>query len=1047
MDTRRRERGQAVSLLLCFLLSLGMLLGPARFAQAQERAGTITGTLTDASGGVMPGVTVTITNNETKRSTVVVTGDDGVFSARALDPGRYTVRFELSGFAPQEAPNVILLLGATATVDATLKVGALTEAVQVIANTSLIDTGAMTRQRNIPAEEFDIIPKGRSFQALATALPSVNSGELEGGFQVNGASAGENNFLVDGVSVVSLVHGNQRQDAVFEYLQEVQVKTSGLEAEFGGALGGVISAVTKSGGNTFMGSVFYHYTGNRLRSSSGIEQRLVIDPATQNRAYFVQDDDQTFNRSEIGGSLGGPIVTDRLFFFGSVSPRMEKLTRNYVLDSGQSTSIGRDRKTWSAFGKLTYVPTNRLQLNGSTLWTPDKATGSPVGYDGATENSSTSSLAGLVARQTLGFEVPQWNASYSADYTLSDTMLVSVRGGFMKDNYFDTGVSKAQTFEYATSAVGLAGVPAQFAQPAGYSNLPRTNIKDHDITTRQFADVSLSKTVAAGGHHQFKGGFGYARATNDVDLAYPNGGYVTVFWNSVYTSDVPGVGSGRGTYGYYTIDDFGTKGKTGANILSLFVQDNWSVTDRLTLNLGIRSENEDIPSFRPDIQKVGIHFGWGQKISPRAGVAYDVFGDGRMKISGSYGRYYDWTKYELARGTFGGDIWTTRFRSLDDPDPTKLSRAALTGRNLWNSEPDSYKDSRIPSFGSDVVDPKMKPMAQNTYNLGAEYQVAANTTFGINFVRTNLLRTIEDIGTLVDGSEAYIYANPGEGLGKVAITTGRTPPYDMPKPKRNYTALEFTANRRVSRNWFLGGSYVFSRLYGNYPGLVNTDEVTAPGRVSVGAQEAFGQRVRPGTNASRAWDLDEMMFDSHGNLGVDGLLPTDRPHVGKVYGSYRFDFGTNVGVNFYAGSGTPVSKSVQSVYRYPILVEGRGSLGRTPTLTQTNLLVSHEFGVASGKRIRLEFNALNVFDQKQVRHVFDTVNRIGANGRVLPSSALRLVNENLQNGYNYEALLAATPDAAKPAGTAGAGYRDPRYQMGDMFNPGFQGLLTIRFLF
>jgi hypothetical protein len=310
-----------------------------------------------------------------------------------------------------------------------------------------------------------------------------------------------------------------------------------------------------------------------------------------------------------------------------------------------------------------------------------------------------------------------------------------------------------------------------------------------------------------------------------------------------------------------------------------------------------------------------------------------------------------------------------------------------------------------------------------------------------------LIRTIEDIGTLVNGSEAYIYGNPGEGLATTAITTGATPPFTMPTAKRNYTAVEFTANRRFSNNWFLGGSYVVSRLYGNYPGLVNTDEVTPPGRVSRGAQEAFGQRTRPGTNASRAWDLDEMMFDSHGNMGVDGRLPTDRPHVVKVYGSYLFKFGTNIGLNFYGGSGTPVSKSVQSIYRYPILVEGRGSLGRTDALTQTDLLVSHEFGVGGTKKVRMEFNALNIFNQEQVRHVFDTVNRIGANGRVLPSSALTLASQNLQNGYNYDAILATRPDAAKPAGSPGAGTTDPRYQMGDIFNPGFDGRFTLRFLF
>ena len=1023
---------------------LGLATGQAF---AQERFGVVSGTVIDQSGGVLPGSMVTVTNNETQRSITVTTGSDGIYYARALEPGRYSIRFELSGFTTQQAPNVLVLLAETARVDATLRVGGVTEAVQVVAERQLIDFSATTRQRNIPSEEFDTIPKGRSFQNLATALPSVNSGELEGGFQVNGASAGENNFTVDGVSVVSLVHGNQRQDAVFEYVQEVQVRTSGLQAEYGGALGGVISAVTKSGGNTFKGSLFYHYTGSWLRSNNGFDKRLVLDPATQNRAYFLQDDDQTFDRNEVGGFLGGPVVRDRIFFFGSASPRVETLTRTYLINDGQqSAEVERDRKTWSAFGKVTYVPTSQLQINGSSLWTPDRAVGSTVGYDGAQKNWSTSSAAGLAARRELGYEVPQWNVAYTADYTLNPTTVISARGGYMRDNYFDTGVNKSQTYEYATSAVGLAGVPGQFAQPAGFSNLPRTRINDHDITTRNFVDLSLTKVVSAAGSHQFKGGFGYSRVTNDVELAYPNGGYVTVFWNTVFTSDATGK-AGTGTYGYYTIDDIGTKGKTGANILSLFVQDNWAVNRRLTLNLGLRTENEDIPSFRPDIQDVGIHFGWGQKIAPRLGFAYDLLGNDRMKISGTYGRYYDWTKYELARGTFGGDIWTTRYRTLDDPDPTKLSRSALTGRNLWTDEADSFKDSRIPSFGSDVVDPDMKPMAQDAYNLGVEYQLANNTVVGVNFVRTNLLRTIEDIGTLVNGSEAYIYGNPGSGLAKTAITTGQTPPFDLPEAKRNYTALEFIANRRFSNSWFLSGSYVFSRLYGNYPGLVNTDEVTAPGRVSVGAQEAFGQRTRPGTNASRAWDLDEMMFDSYGNLGVDGRLPTDRPHVLKMFGSYSFDFGTDVGLNFYAASGTPVSKSVQSIYRYPILVEGRGSLDRTPALTQTNLLISHEFGLAGGKRLRLEFNAVNLFNQKQVRHVFDTVNRIGANGRVLPSSALRLIDQNLLNGYDYDALLATTPDAQKAPGTAGAGYQDPRYQMGDIFNPGFDGRFSIRFLF
>jgi outer membrane receptor protein involved in Fe transport len=113
---------------------------------------------------------------------------------------------------------------------------------------------------------------------------------------------------------------------------------------------------------------------------------------------------------------------------------------------------------------------------------------------------------------------------------------------------------------------------------------------------------------------------------------------------------------------------------------------------------------------------------------------------------------------------------------------------------------------------------------------------------------------------------------------------------------------------------------------------------------------------------------------------LDGLLPTDRTHVVKLFGSYLFKTGTTVGVNFYGGSGTPVTETVQSVYRYPIMVEGRGSLGRTDALTQTDLLVSHDVKMGGSKRLRLEFNVLNLFDQQQVRHVFTDLNRIGANG-------------------------------------------------------------------
>ena len=207
------------------------------------------------------------------------------------------------------------------------------------------------------------------------------------------------------------------------------------------------------------------------------------------------------------------------------------------------------------------------------------------------------------------------------------------------------------------------------------------------------------------------------------------------------------------------------------------------------------------------------------------------------------------------------------------------------------------------------------------------------------------------------------------------------------------------------------------------------------------AQQQVGETTRAGSNVTRSWDLDELMFDSRGNL-VEGLLATDRPHVFKLYGSYRFGFGTNVGVNFYAGSGTPVSTIVRTRNGAWPFVDGRGSLGRTDFLTNTDVYLSQDIRLGGGgRRLRLELNVLNVFDQKQGRHTFSFVNR------PVNSSQMNLAGVDLTQGYDYEALLAQTPDAAKPPSQNASGYADPRYLMADQWNPGFRARFSVRFLF
>ncbi len=192
-----------------------------------------------------------------------------------LEPGTvHASGSSLAGFARQEMPEVDVLLGRTFTMNAAYE-GRQCQRSGAGDRRERSRSSTCAPQRvshNVTAEELDRMPKASSFQGVALTAPGVNQGEVEGGIQVHGASGAENSYTVDGVVTNSVLYGSSRQDTVFEYLQEVQVKTTGINAEYGGALGGVISAVTKSGGNLFTGELHYYFSGSAL--SAGPVQRL-----------------------------------------------------------------------------------------------------------------------------------------------------------------------------------------------------------------------------------------------------------------------------------------------------------------------------------------------------------------------------------------------------------------------------------------------------------------------------------------------------------------------------------------------------------------------------------------------------------------------------------------------------------------------------------------------------------------------------------------------------------------------------------------------------
>ena len=389
-----------------------------------------------------------------------------------------------------------------------------------------------------------------------------------------------------------------------------------------------------------------------------------------------------------------------------------------------------------------------------------------------------------------------------------------------------------------------------------------------------------------------------------------------------------------GTYGYYHVDDFGTRGKVGGNIISLYAQDTWSVTPRLVLNLGLRTENEKVPSFRPDIKANAFEFSFADKMAPRLGASFDVRGDGKVKLSGSWGRYFDWTKYSIVarlvrRRPLAHLLPFARHAGHREPEPQQHAGPRFVG------QPD-----RLPRSARDAVrgiDPNTKPMYQDSTNVGVEFQLSpttvvtsATTCTTISAARSRIsarwstATTSTRSGTLVRDEHRCIPRR-----------IAPTPNFPMPKPKRQYDALELSVSRRFSKNWFASANYTLSRLYGNYTGLADSDEILTPTTGVVRRHRpAVGRQHRPSRAATPTPRGTPTRF-----CGIRTGTSTSSAgcrRIGRMssscMASYTFPFGTQLGVFFYGGSGTPISTVVNSQDLEPLLVNGRGDMGRTPVL-------------------------------------------------------------------------------------------------------------------
>jgi outer membrane receptor protein involved in Fe transport len=1032
------------------LCALAMFAAPGL---AQEQAGAIEGVVTDATGAVVPGVTVEARSAAgAVQSTVSDTA--GAYRFPALPPGTYTVSGSLTGFTSVKIPDVRLSLGQTLKVDIGLRVSTVQEEVTVTGEAPVVDVTTTVRSTNIRDEFIEDLPKGRDFTTLATQAAGANIDFKAGGLSIDGAAASENKYIIDGIETNDPESGLSSQQLVTDMVDEVQVKSSGYEAEYSGAVGGVVNVITKSGTNDFKGSAWTYFSSDSLGfarspafgSGGGAagqapsyadgRQSLRLVPSDSTRAEHVTYDEDDVTQIEPGFAIGGPLKKDKIWFFGSYNPTLRSIDRSVRLSFDNSVvNVSETRHTHYITSNLTMQPSDDVRVR--LAYNSNKQT-----VDGELPTLAGSDLPGL--DYSLKTSYPNWSATGTLDYVASQTFFLSARAGYFLQDRNSSNNFQGDRFIYQNSniggCVGCPAVPAQFQGPTNFSNSLTNAHTEYvrDKFTRLSLQTDATWFADFGGKHQFKAGVQYDIVSNDV-LTQETGNLIRIYWGRTLSPNIPGVTVNRGPYGYYRLRTntfepdrgFMTVGDTQSNNLGLFVQDSWTIGQKLTLNLGIRTEREIVPNYNPDDPASAshgfgdelFHWGFGEKLAPRLGFAYDLKGDGKTKIYGSWGLFYDIFKLALPRGSFGGDKWVDVYYTMDTPNPADLSScvvnsAGTSGVNCRGTQLRFPVDFRHPSFDYLEYDadgkPVLDPYRVQEWSGGIEHSLTTNSSVALRYVHKQIDKGIEDIGFLdAQGNEVYLIGNPGFHSNEFAWTLQDGTQIRAPKAVRDYDGVEAIYSRRLADHWALRVSYLWSRLNGNYSGLTQADE---PGRSD--------------PNVGRLFDYPIIMFDQTGQPTY-GPLPTDRPHQFKAQAIYETGFGLTAGLNAYVASGVPITREAAFIppNNFPVQYLGRGSDGRTPTLSTIDLNLVQEFKLGGDKRMQVMANILNLLDSDTATSVFPT-ETAAAQG-----VGVNITEEQFFRGFDGQALVAA------------AGPRDPRFLQASQYQPPREIRLGVRFIF
>ncbi len=931
--------------------SLGLAFAATMVVSSAYAQSNTTGGI---SGRAAAGSVITIQNQSIGLNRVITVNKDGQYSLSQLPPGSYTLSAKLpNGTVEQNAIMVQAGEGSVANFEGQ------SQTVVVTGRISRIDVKSPESSLVLNKAAIDRIPVARNVTAVALLAPGATGGDSRIGQtalragnvpSLGGASPAENVYYINGFNVTNALNGVAFNQVPFDAIGQQQVKTGGYGPEFGRSLGGVLSVTTKRGTNEWHGGVNAIYSPDSLQGSS------VYTEKDANGQWTLKD--RAGGTNDLQGNLwaGGPLIKDRLFFFGLVQGADIK-RETYSLNRQEIVKTNSPRYLTKFDWNLT--DKNLVEFTAFSDKSTDKVQNyiSPNPYGtarGADQGTDEYTTGG----ENMILKYTSW---------ITDDFTVSAMYGTGKYNRQSNVASAA--CPYITDRRASPTVRLGCATTTTITD-PKANDKRNALRVDAEWNLGAHGVRFGMDNEEYKviDGTFYPGDDNYIIRRLAVGGKLSNGY--INNTGAP--------QEYVEVRRFANGGAFTTKNSAFYLEDNWQATKNLVASIGLRSESfENLNAEDKTFIKVK------NTIAPRLGLTWDVQGNAQTKVFANAGRYYipvmSNTNVRLAGAELDYREWYA-YTGTNGADKFQIpGRGAMLGTRAVTSD-GKAGDPRS------VVDPNIKPMYQDEFILGAQqalnnrWSVSAKLTHrklqsvmddmcndegAYNWASTNGFNASQSDAIAGAIGHCFLY-NPGKdltanidlgdgkGLTKVVIPASAL---GFPQPQRTFNALELGFERAWDGKWSVQGSYVLAYSKGNTEGYVKSD---------IGQDDA---------GISQDWDYPGLME------GANGYLPNDRRHTLKAWGSYQVLPELRLGANLIVQSGRPknclgyyngTTDSVSILYGaasfYCNGVYGpRGSYGRLPWTKELGLQATYQPKALKGTTFQVDI--LNVFNARGVNSI------------------------------------------------------------------------------